>query len=77
MDLANYRGSMNGCSLPGMKGRQSRGEARRTGANEPLFLDERCLQGLWKKRGRASKRLLLGGIDMVEAIKYMTNPLRP
>lgn len=31
------------------------------------------LQGLWKKRGRTSKRLLLGGIDMVEAIKYMTN----
>lgn len=34
-----------------------------------------ALQGLWKKRGRTSKRLLLGGIDMVEAIKYMTNPL--
>lgn len=30
MDLANNRGSMIGCSLPGMKGRQAgRAEARR------------------------------------------------
>lgn len=56
MDLANNRGSMIGCSLPGMKGRQagrqSRGEARRTGSNEPLFLDERCFTGPVEKKGQ-------------------------